>query len=151
MASPTTADELILKAGEAARAGDANGSGASDSLVSAAGGDRQLLEAARDKVAAHLHGRADDWDADRGPDDAQSGPLPYAAHRPARLAGSVGPSPQALTAPDRVPAPVRDALNSPGTLCWPAGSPGSAGMSATSGGVRPALDADHGEPSRAVR
>ncbi len=63
MASPTTADELIRKAGEVARAGDANGSGASDSLVSAAGGDRQLLEAARDKVAARLHGRADDWDA----------------------------------------------------------------------------------------
>jgi hypothetical protein len=35
-------------------------------IVEAAGGDRALIEAARDRLASHLHTHADDWDATAG-------------------------------------------------------------------------------------
>jgi len=64
MASTTTTpDEVVQIAVELARTGDANGSGPPETLASAAGGDRHLLEAARDRAAARLHRRADDWEA----------------------------------------------------------------------------------------
>jgi hypothetical protein len=56
-----TADTLVAEA--TALATDANRDEATAKLIDLADGDRQLVEAARDQIAAHLHSRGDDWDA----------------------------------------------------------------------------------------
>lgn len=63
MPPTTTPNELIATALELTRADGASGAAASEALVSAAGGDRGLLEAARDRVVTRLHHHADDWEA----------------------------------------------------------------------------------------
>jgi hypothetical protein len=56
-----TADTLVASA--TALAGDTDKDAATARIIDLAGGDRQLVEAARDQVAAYLHTRVDDWDA----------------------------------------------------------------------------------------
>jgi hypothetical protein len=56
-----TADTLVSHA--TALAGDADKDSATAKIIDLAGGDRQLMEAARDQLAAHLHTHVDDWDA----------------------------------------------------------------------------------------
>jgi hypothetical protein len=57
----TTPDAIVSRAAELARSGAA--SDAVDALSAAAAGDRRIIEAARDSVAAHLHDAVDDWNA----------------------------------------------------------------------------------------
>ena len=56
-----TPEAIAAQAAELARS-DSPGA-ATEALVTAAGGARQTIEAARDRVAAHLHTAVDDWDA----------------------------------------------------------------------------------------
>jgi hypothetical protein len=56
-----TPDDIVAQAGELSRAGD--GAAAVEKLLALAGGNRAAVEAARDQVAARLHGRVDDWAA----------------------------------------------------------------------------------------
>jgi hypothetical protein len=60
MAALTT-DAIIHHAGELAQ--DADISAAVDELIGLVGPDRQAMESARDRVAAHLHRSVDDWKA----------------------------------------------------------------------------------------
>ena len=61
--SPTRSDDIVTRASEMAHDGRATGPGAAESLMEAAGGDRNALVSARDQVAAHLHGNVDDFEA----------------------------------------------------------------------------------------
>jgi hypothetical protein len=56
-----TADGIAEQA--AALAGEVDQQNAVARLIDLAGGDRQLMEAARDRTAALLHTRVDDWNA----------------------------------------------------------------------------------------
>jgi hypothetical protein len=56
-----TTDAIIRHAGELAHEGDINA--AVDHLIGLVGPDREAMESARDRVAAHLHRRVDDWEA----------------------------------------------------------------------------------------
>jgi hypothetical protein len=56
-----TPDDLVTQAAEFTRSGD--GAAAIDKLLAIAGGDRAVVEAARDRVAARIHGRVDDFEA----------------------------------------------------------------------------------------
>jgi len=56
-----TPEAIASQAGELARSGPSGG--ATETLVEAAGGDRRLIEAARDHVASHLHNAVDDFEA----------------------------------------------------------------------------------------
>jgi hypothetical protein len=60
MATLTT-DAIIQHAGALARDGDVNA--AVDRLIEMAGPDRAAFESARNRVAARLHRRVDDWEA----------------------------------------------------------------------------------------
>ena len=59
--APLSPHSIASRAADLAHAGPA--AGATEELVSAAGGDRVLIEAARDQVAAGLHRAVDDFDA----------------------------------------------------------------------------------------
>jgi hypothetical protein len=61
--APATSEELLARASELARAEDRTHR--VEELIEVAAGDRHALEAARDRVAAHLHIRVDDWEATR--------------------------------------------------------------------------------------
>ena len=56
-----TPDVIAAHAAELSRSGSPDS--AVEALAAAAGGDRHIVEAARDQVAAHLHTAVDDWDA----------------------------------------------------------------------------------------
>jgi tRNA C32,U32 (ribose-2'-O)-methylase TrmJ len=56
-----TPEVIAAQAAELSRSGSQDS--AVEALVAAAGGDRLIIEAARDRVAAHLHTAVDDWDA----------------------------------------------------------------------------------------
>jgi hypothetical protein len=62
MTSPAT-DAVVTRAGELARDGAGTAAGAADDLLSAAGGDRHAVEAARDVVVGRVHSRIDDFEA----------------------------------------------------------------------------------------
>jgi hypothetical protein len=59
--APLSTDSIASRAADMAKAGPP--AGAVEELVAAAGGDRVLIEAARDQIAARLHRAPDDWDA----------------------------------------------------------------------------------------
>lgn len=56
----TTPDDIAAKAAELAKGDDPDAAGR---LIAEASGDRQVLESARDQVAAQVHKRVDDWGA----------------------------------------------------------------------------------------
>jgi len=58
----TTLDEVVALAAELARNGTSVPD-AADSLLSAAGGERRAIEAARDQVAGLIRARVDDFEA----------------------------------------------------------------------------------------
>jgi hypothetical protein len=57
----TTPEAIASQAADLSKPGAAND--AVDVLSAAANGDRRIIEAARDNVAAHLHVVVDDWSA----------------------------------------------------------------------------------------
>ena len=57
----TRADDVLTRASEMAR--DLAAGDAAESLMAAAGGDRNAIVAARDNVAAHIHRNVDDFEA----------------------------------------------------------------------------------------
>jgi hypothetical protein len=62
MDTATALDDVIARATELAVRGVAPGD-AADDLLAAAGGDRRSVEAARDRVAARIRARVDDFEA----------------------------------------------------------------------------------------
>jgi len=56
-----TPEAIASQALELARSGSTHS--AAEALATAAGGDRQTVEAARDQMASHLHNEVDDWAA----------------------------------------------------------------------------------------
>ncbi|MGH9055082.1 MAG: hypothetical protein ACRDYY_04345 [Acidimicrobiales bacterium] len=56
----TTPEEIAAKAATLAKSDDPDAAGR---LITEASGDRQVLEAARDRVAEQVHARVDDWEA----------------------------------------------------------------------------------------
>ncbi len=57
----TTPEAIASQAADLS--GSDNADEAADALSAAAGGDRTIIEAARNHVASHLHGVGDDWRA----------------------------------------------------------------------------------------
>lgn len=55
-------DDVVVRASELSRDGVA-AADAAEEVLAAAGGDRRLVEAARDRVASRVHARVDDFEA----------------------------------------------------------------------------------------
>jgi hypothetical protein len=62
MTTTTALDDVIARAGELAHQG-ATADAAASEILGAAGGDRRTVEAARDRVAARVRSRVDDFEA----------------------------------------------------------------------------------------
>ena len=55
-------DDVVVRAAELSRDG-VGAADAADDVLATAGGDRRLVEAARDRVASRVHARVDDFEA----------------------------------------------------------------------------------------
>ena len=62
METTTAVDDVIARAAKLAREGTPTGPAAAE-LLDTAGGDRQMIETARDRMAARLRARVDDFEA----------------------------------------------------------------------------------------
>ena len=60
--STVAVDSVVQRAGELAREGSTVEE-ARDDVLAAAGGDRRAIEAARDRMAAAVHARSDDFES----------------------------------------------------------------------------------------
>ena len=63
--APATVDAVVARAAELAGAGGVGvaPSEVAPEVLAAAGGDRRMVESARDRVAAQVHARVDDFEA----------------------------------------------------------------------------------------